>query len=289
MTTPAFPTARGNMASIDTDDAAKKLEFSILTGGCLGPDEAALGRLVLNLKSPDDEYCPQEAVPVLRKMVSVVPFPAIASVIANRNKSRLTAFLATLLKDKVNADTIPTYVGHTAKTSRLLNSGTYFKQLLLDTNTKVWLEEMHKKVAIYLTVGLHSFSDTPGSISDDSSDKEAPFSTPGNRIIGVRYRRVCVKRVNVTDEFSPDLEFCARWKRYIDNPDRDSGEPEYMEASLDGEDALEDAIDDLENVQVDVCHSDETGEDFMLLVISFQMELIERNKFGRITEYLVAI
>lgn len=275
MTTSTVPVTRVNMASIDSDEAAKKLEFSILTAGCLGPDEAALGRLVLNLTAPDLEYCPHEPVPVLRKMVSVIPFPSLASIIANRNKSRLTIFLSTLFKGKVNTNTIPDYVGQSAKTSRLLNSGTFFKQLLQDRNTKIWLEEMHKKVAIYLTVGLHSFSDIPGRMSDEASDREATFSTPGNRIIGVRYRRVCVRRVNIKDDFSADLEFCARWKRYIDNPDRDSGEPEYMEAALDGEDALEDAIDDLENDQVDVYHSDETGENFVLLVNPFQRSLMK--------------
>src|SRR2546423_10947397 len=111
-------------------------------------------------------------------MVSFIHSPTIASVIANQKKSRLTVVLSTLFKGKGKTNTIPDYVSQSAKTSRLLNSGTFFKQILQDRNTKIWLEEMHKKVAIYLTVGLHSFSDTPGSVSDDETDKEAPFLTP---------------------------------------------------------------------------------------------------------------
>ena len=261
------PSVESTPSRADTDDLSKRLEFSFLTGGCLGPNEAALGRLVLNLDAPADDYCPHEPVTVLRQMVSIVPFPDIASLLAQRNKSRLAILLSTLFQGNSPGITVPESVARSAKTSRLLNSGAFFKQLLQNEDTRRWLETVHKKRDVYLAVGIHSFLDMPGSVSDDSSDIEGPFSTPGNRIIGVRYRRVRIKRVDSSEGYPPALTYCARWKRYIGNPDRTSGEPDCLEATLDVESPLKDLMDDFEDI--DIYHSDETGENFVSLVCSF--------------------
>jgi hypothetical protein len=236
-----------------------------LTGGCLGPNEAALGRMILNLNAPADDYCPHEPVAVLRKMVSVLPFPEIASLLARRNKSRLAIFLSKLFQGSPEV-TVPQSIARSAKTSTLLNSGSFFEKLLQDEDTKRWLETVHKRRDVYLAVGIHSFSDIPGSVSDDSSDIEGPFSTPGNRIFGVRYRRVRIKRVDSLEGYSPALTYCARWKRYIGDPDRASGEPDFVEATLDVESPLQDLKDDFEDI--DIYHSDETGDNFVSLVSS---------------------
>jgi hypothetical protein len=243
-----------------------------LTSECLGRDEAALGRLVLNLHAPADDYCPHSPIPITRGEVSVSAFPAITKILS-RKQSPITNYLARSYFVKVEQNTsVPQFVVSSARTSRLLNSGAFFEQLIQHEDVKRWFESLYKRRDVYIVVGIHSFSDAPvsadSSAVEGSTSKSSPFSTPGNRIIGVRYRRVRVRGFRSSTVDSAFLDNCGRWKRYC-RGDAYRGNPEIdiLEASLDDTSALEDLQDEY-NDHVDIYYDDETGESFVELVTS---------------------
>jgi hypothetical protein len=162
-------------------------------------------------------------------------------------------------------------------TSRIINSGTFFERLIRDEDIRRWLELVYKKWDVYLVVDIHSFSDTPGSgdLSDienpavlDDGERMSPFSTPGNRIIGVRYRRVRFRGFRSSSVDSAFLEHCGRWKKYIDDDEnRGNEQPDSLEATLDDRSVLEDLRQGYDSIGI--YHAPESGETFVELVISY--------------------
>ena len=253
-------------SSADNQIRSTLPEFSFLTSGCLGPNEVALGRLVLNLDAPADDYCPHVPIAITQQEVSVVPFPGIASFLAHPKGSRFSKYVTTLLSGKIDKRiSIPEYVSKTMQTSRLLNSGDFFKRLIQDENIKRWIEANYKETDVYLVVGIHSFTDIPASATASvaSLDPQAAFSIPGNWIIGVRYRRVKVKGFYSSKVDSAFLNQCGRWKKYvIYDPNRKDEEADILESQLDDDIALDDLLD---GYNVDIYRSDETGEPFLFI------------------------
>jgi nucleoside phosphorylase len=245
------------------------LEFSLLTNECLEQDEVALGRLVLNLHAPADDYCPHSPILITRGEVSVAAFPGINTILS-RKKSSITNYLARLnLVNVPQNNSVPEFVVRSARTSRLLNSGAFFERLIQHEDVKRWFESIYRKRDVYLAVGIHSFSDTPeASAVEDSTPKSSPFATPGNQIIGVRYRRVKLRGFRGSTVGSAFLDRCGRWKRYSRaDPYRGNPEIDILEASLDDASPLEDLQDEY-NDYLEVYYDSENGESFADLVTS---------------------
>jgi len=259
------------------------LEFSFLTGECLEQDEVALGRLVLNLHAPGDDYCPHSPITITREEVSVAAFPGIITVLSQKQSS-IANYLTGLKFAKVQQNnSVPTFVVRSARTSRLLNSGAFFERLVQHEDVKRWFESIYRKRDVYLVVGIHSFSDNPElanvSTVEDSAPK-SPFATPGNRIIGVRYRRVRLRGLRSSTVGPASLDQCARWKRYSRaDPYRGNPEIDILEASLDDTNPLGDLQDEYDDC-VEIYYDNETGESFAELVTAHMRIADPTESFG---------
>lgn len=249
--------------------------FSFLTSECLALEEAALGRLVLNLHAPADDYCPYSSVTVTKGEVSVIPFPRIVSILS-RKKSRFATHFKKLFSSATDqGHSVPEFVVRSAVTSKLLNSSAFFDRLIQDEDTRRWLESVYRLKAVYLVVGIHSFSDAaPQNIlstvehfdSANIGSKMSPFITPGNRIIGVRYRRVQCRAFRGSTVDSAFLQPCGRWSRYvIEDSKRGNEKPDSLEAILDARNPFNDLCQDYDDC-VSIYQDDESGEDFVELV-----------------------
>ena len=277
---PNDPLPSGAAAS-EIQNSSTLPAFSFMTSGCLGPKEVTLGRMVLNLDEPADDYCPYAPITITREKVSVVPFRGIASLLASPKGSRIATYLARVFSDRIDQElSVPQWIAKTTKTSKLLNSGDFFKRLIQDEETKRWLESVYKKRDVYLAVGIHSFADEVGSSTDsvDTFDAKAAFSIPGNWIIGVRYRRVQVKGFHSSKVDSAFLNHNGRWKKYVvHDPNREDDETDILEASLDDKSPLDDLTG---GYNVGIYCSEETGEHFLLSVISFCTKLTQKEERG---------
>ena len=261
-------------------DRCSDAEFTFLTTGYLGVDEVALGRLVLNLDAPADDYCPISPVKITRKDVSVLPFPGIRSLLLEQKDSSFARSIAKLFSCRKDIS-VPDFVAKSAKTSRLLNSGDYFQRLLQNDEVKTWLENVYKSHDVYLMVGIHSFSDDPESSMSSNPDDNAPFTIPGNWIVGVRYRKVRLRVVDNGKIESGFLKTCARWRKYV-TPDPHRGDKggrfgEMLEATLEEDVPFKELK---RNHKADIYRPDEMGEYFFILVVFLDSTTETNNQEG---------
>jgi hypothetical protein len=159
---------------------------------------------------------------------------------------------------------------------RLINSGDFFDRLVQNEQIQRWLEKVYRASYIYLAVSIHSIVDFSLVKHRNNDSDETVISTrqlsPGDRIIGVQYRRLKFKPINSAEHEVPTLEN-GRWRKYDCNYTR-GDDSDILEATLDGGIELED-LDDEYTYQV--YRSDLTGENFILLVrISFKLDADER-------------
>lgn len=278
-TTPSINLTSTSLSRSVGLDQPPPAEFTFFTAGCLGVDEVALGRLVLNLDAPADDYCPVSPVMITRKDVSVLPFPGIKSFLQEKSDSVFAKFIENIFAHKSDIS-IPDFVATTAKSSRLLNSGDCFQRLLQYDDVKLWLEKIHKTHDVYLVVGIHSFSDIVESSTFNNSDENVPFKIPGNWIAGVRYRKIRLQ-VNNGNIETASLNTCGRWRKYV-VPDPHRGEKggrtgEMLEATLEEEVPLKFLK---RNYKADICRPDGMGEYFFILVTSFEFQNNTNNQDG---------
>ena len=239
--------------------------FSVFPGRFLNWDEVALGRLVLNLRKPEQDFCP-DTIPVTPEEISIFPFQEIKQILKHQSKSQFSKMVTKLISGLSPRNHSIEFVVRRSIQYTLLNSGSFFNRLVNDEATQRWLESVYRKSYVYLAVSIHSIVEFApiGNSSSDSVDTilASRQLSPGDRIIGVQYRRLRFKSFKSAGNQVPALGN-GRWKKYdLDNTHR-GDEDDSLEVSLDDHVDLDDLEDEY---KFEVYSSDGTGENYVLLV-----------------------
>lgn len=146
--------------------------LSVFMNGYLDPAQVALGRLVLDMKNPGQNFCPFGALSLNKANVSKAPFSNLKSLANAKSSSRFKVALSKVLqifaeKSRTTVDDIST---KTAMRHQLLNVNLNFERIFEDDNVKKWLEKVVLTGAeVYMVVGLHTIQDASISLNRDAS------------------------------------------------------------------------------------------------------------------------
>lgn len=267
--------------------------FTVVSDSFLPWNRAALGRLVLNIDDPGQDYCPHIPFAVSLDEISVKNFQNSSEVFDIGGESpiaqRFKRFFSPIGSDGRQERSVYNLTARGAVTHQLLNSGDFFDRLLQDENTKRWIEKSkHEgKKDVYLIVGIHALLNFEVNVSfgskQSADSSNSTMSTQsersngktlkiGDRIIGVQYRRVRVQGWNSKAAGSLFVDKKSWWKKYyrldllrtVDNLEVD-----ILTAELDETPDISDIREDIPaEWEMDVCRSDISGEDFVFLVES---------------------
>jgi hypothetical protein len=285
--------------------------FSVLSTAYLSREEVTLGRLVLNLREPGQDFCPSVRVSLQKSDVSEAPFGGIELFLQKeRSVGLLASFTKLLSFNAASTSKSAEHVTSTlATTYKILNSGQFFERIMDDGATQRWLENyVYKKRTAYMVVGLITVLDpkvkadgtTTGEISasadvplgetvapgsslvpvGESLDIElrvhaqaartenAKFMAPGDRIIGVQYRKLRLRGLKKKQVTSAVLAEKAHWETYLGDqkPRGPNNEPaEIIEVAFD-ESAPDEDLEESNEAFRHYHFEGESDDDFILLV-----------------------
>ena len=144
-------------------------------------------------------------------------------------------------------------------TYKLLNFGSYFKRLINDEETRRWIERVGRSSNVYLVVAIHILANELDPTRVASHDL-----SPGDRIIGVQYRRIHVRSFNSSKVDAARLDKTSCWKIY-DLKARRSGEGDSLEAELSST-----SLDELEDeYEFDMYCGADLDSKYVLFVCAF--------------------
>jgi nucleoside phosphorylase len=214
--------------------------FFVFNHFLLPPKGVALGRLVIDLQSPWEDFCPHigevasediltAQQPLIREMIESVKGTELYERLINRFSSVMSeegSFFGSAVE----------------KTCLLLNSGNWFQNRCADRSTREWLQTTIKhEMSVYMTVGIHMVPRSSlrshdlreqlqnvelSPHGDLKSSNEEPL------IIAVQYRKVQFDWPSKPAVDSAFLEVtCNRWEVYngLRNSEDDG---EIIEATL---------------------------------------------------------
>jgi nucleoside phosphorylase len=247
--------------------------FSVLVDGSLSWNEVALGRLVLNLDDPGQDYYPPSRLAVPPEEIAVGPFKEITQILQKRSESRFATQFKKIFLGQSPRSTDPheKSITNRSVTHKLLNSGTFLHRILKDESAKRWLEKVYGKGYVYLTVAIHSIVDIsiraaaePSDVVDSGESILHLHHTtlgPGTQIIGAQFRKLRLERFAEGDFDSAYLTKGGFWKEYI-HGDRAESDA-YYEVGLDDGISLGDLRD---HYSFEHYRSEYNGEHYLLLV-----------------------
>ncbi|KAG4433810.1 hypothetical protein IFR05_010692 [Cadophora sp. M221] len=146
--------------------------LSVFMNGYLDPAQVALGRLVLDMKSPGQNFCPYGTLDLKEGDVSKAPFADLKSLANAESSSGFKLALSKVLqlfatKSRTTVDEIST---KTATRHQLLNVNLKFEKIFEEDEVKKWLEKVILTGSdIYMVVGLHTIQDASISLNRDTS------------------------------------------------------------------------------------------------------------------------
>jgi nucleoside phosphorylase len=245
--------------------------FSVLVHESLSWNEVALGRLVLNLDDPGQDFYIPPDVEILPEEIAVRPFRDIEHILEKRSKSHFAkGFIKTFLsKGSQTLDRAPGPTYNRLVTYKLLNSGMYLERMIKEETVRRWLEKVFWRGAVFLTVGIHAIIENSVLASAENSDTNSlapslPSQSAGTRIIGAQYRKLRVERFDRNIFNSVYLENRSFWKEY-DRGNR-AESPYFYVVEFDENISFGDLHD---HYTFEDYRSDETGENYLLMVCIF--------------------
>jgi len=239
--------------------------FSVL--GSLNWDEAALGRFVLDITDPSLDYHPPSRPEIHPEEISIDQFSNIQQLLTRPPNSFFQNLKRWLFTEEDPRRPVE-LVNQRAITFKLLNSGVVFRRILDDEDTKRWLERNWPKAYIYFAVGIHGIIKISANPEADEQSTERLLASrglgPGDRIIGVRYRKLRFQRFRKAQADEAYLDQGAWWKEYYNNSTQDDDE-DSLQVTLDEETSIENLLED--EVDFEVYESQDTGEEYVYLVL----------------------
>ncbi|KAH7360967.1 hypothetical protein BKA65DRAFT_494353 [Rhexocercosporidium sp. MPI-PUGE-AT-0058] len=156
--------------------------LSVFMNGYLDPSQVAIGRLVLDMKSPGQNFCPYGALDLKEDDVSKAPFSNLKSLSNSESSSSFKLALSKVLqlfasKSRTTVDDIST---KKAIRHQLLNVNLKFEKMFENDEIKKWLEKVILTGSdIYMVVGLHTLQDASISLNRDvSTEAGAKIQAP---------------------------------------------------------------------------------------------------------------
>ena len=249
--------------------------LSIFTDGYLTREQVALGRFVLNIKFPGQDYCPHGTI-VTPKDIATKPFNHVREIVARPHSGRFESRIAQLFWTRDPAfDDINT---RHATTYQLLNSAECFKRSCANQDTRKWLEQHLVKGAVSMVVGLHTVKDAAVNLRREAAKElstdtlsagtgsgeivlggdsvsDAFFIAPDERIVAVQYRKIQFKVFSTKTVDKAFLENSNCWKFY--GIGRGDGIDDGVEATL--QDTT--SVDEFTRVAADGSYQTEDGQE----------------------------
>lgn len=155
----------------------------------LQPTETvALGRLVVDIHRPWQDFCPSSNVPInsqdiaLKKIFNVREILDLSK--GTKFYLQLTKFLSSFFK--TDESDLSDIAAKEASSYLLLNSGVHFQRLCGDAETRKWLESVIKiGYSSYMIVGIHTVNTaTVVRKAAQSSKSKASFQIPLQEVMG---------------------------------------------------------------------------------------------------------
>ena len=206
--------------------------FTTFSSSYLNIDEIKLGELVLNIRDPNEAFCPYFPITLTGSDYTCRPFREVGGSNKDERPSSFSAMLTKLVtlglhSNKMDEETIR---AKQAKTYGLKNYEPYLQRQLKDKNTMDWVLTHRRNKDIYMIIGYHTVVDAkvnnnyrlnqqlevkatvpaseaalPGSSNTPigqamdvgldangsrNRDQAISFLAPGERIIGIKYRKL---------------------------------------------------------------------------------------------------
>ncbi|KAI1192331.1 hypothetical protein F5X97DRAFT_329776 [Nemania serpens] len=259
--------------------------LDVFCNGYLTLKSSTIGRLVTDVRNPGDDFCPAADDALPAHDVETRPFSTVRAARSSAANAGLGAKLTSLFTADLSLEGSNSNELETDRLIRyhLLQQQSYFADLCAGEDTRKWMEKALLDYPLFLVVGLITVRDAgaraeqrrdgQGAVSAEapvgeaalgvpdpegvagagislraggSSGRSTSFIAPGERVIGVRYRKLRFRMLKKKSIDAATLEKNSnRWEMFAAG-DR-AGEEDVIEAEL--EDEL--AEDDLE------CDADE--------------------------------
>jgi hypothetical protein len=146
--------------------------LSVFMNGYLDPAQVSLGRLVLDLKNPGQNFCPHSVLTLSESDISKAAFSDLKSLANAESSSHFKTCLSIVLKifarkSHTAVDDIST---RSAINHQLLNVNLKFESLFENDEVKIWLEKVILTgSSVYMVVGLHTLQDASVSLNREAS------------------------------------------------------------------------------------------------------------------------
>lgn len=167
--------------------------FSVLNKKVLQSGTVALGRLVLDIHSPWEDFCPSIPKPSDNQVGVSLQFrfqDIAAETRHGQDYDKLAGRLAAILQME---NPLQALESASEKTYVLSNAGDWFENACAAPETRRWLERMIQAgFPVYMTVGIHTVSNFP--------------STTTEIIVAIQYRKVVFGWLRSRDLDSATLE-----------------------------------------------------------------------------------
>ena len=138
------------------------MTISVLTHQLLSLDAVRLGRLVLDIRAPWQDFRPKTPIHLDADDILIAPFLHIKEIVERTRKTKFHASLSEALSGALGKEHT-SMIGVTAPqgtTYTILNSDDHFEEICRDTDVRTWIERaIMYGYPVYMVVGLTTLMD----------------------------------------------------------------------------------------------------------------------------------
>jgi hypothetical protein len=226
---------------------------SMILKSLLPTNSVALGRLVLDVMNPEQDFCPSSMEPNSVD-ISVTTTHNINEIVQRSKTSTLLGTLEKIIAPRFNHEELFGISAPQAKTYRLFNASRHFDRMCEDAETRKWLETALKKLGnVYMIIGISTMRDVTivqgkksilgleslGQVSVgggvgipldvgpavtigasqtlEKRGQSGSFTALGERVIGLQFRKLRLKLFSSRSLDSVFLEKNVQWKVFMGN------------------------------------------------------------------------
>lgn len=238
-----------------------------IANGLLAQNAAGLGRFVLNIEYPEQDFYSPSSAKITEENASSVELETFRETLTRTEGSKFHTFLTKLFSTiySTREESTTEIESAVCKTYQLLNSGEFFRNECGVDAARKWLERAIKRRRdVYLTVGIKTLTNTHISVGQRRStglggDVELPitqpaptgimdsgvggirskqtgqatnFMAPGEHVYAVQYRKIEFSWFSSRSIEKASLEHGNRWKIYLGGRGDEEDEEDVVDAEV---------------------------------------------------------